>query len=98
MYVLQQLNIHSNIRDQMTDGYMYVGQPTYNYTWFSRYVLDILCRQQIKLFKMLQLQNSMNIDGTTLKLFFWFFLIIKIRLIIVLKKIWKLKFFGVMKF
>ena len=22
----------------MTDGYMYVGQPTYNYTWFSRYV------------------------------------------------------------
>ena len=32
MYVLQQLNIHSNIRDQMTDGYMYVGQPTYNYT------------------------------------------------------------------
>ena len=38
MYLLQQLNIHSNIRDQMTDGYMYVGQPTYNYTWFSRYV------------------------------------------------------------
>ena len=49
MYVLQQLNIHSNIRDQMTDGYMYVGQPTYNYTWFSRYVLDVLWCQPIKL-------------------------------------------------
>ena len=39
MYLLQQLNIHSNIRDQMTDGYMYVGQPTYNYRGSSYLVI-----------------------------------------------------------
>ena len=47
MYILQQLNIHSNIRDQMTDGYMYVGQPTYNYTWFPRYVSLPCCMKYI---------------------------------------------------
>ena len=36
--------IHSNIRDQMTDGYMYVGHTAYTYTFihFGKILCDYI--------------------------------------------------------